>query len=209
MPTGTALRLVAVEKPRATPAGKHRRELPSEIDCVSKSGIQSKTGGWMVKMSRIAGEKDAAMLIAVGNHIARCPAPHGQDFVRHVLANRLPEESLGVDLFRRVVILLAADAETIQRAAIKTDEVTPQPLGVDERDQCGLAHRVMSPQFRRAHEDAEEIAYIGGPAHLDAERGTDHAAAAAAIDQIARGDLEPLVVRAVVYRGDDMVADFA
>jgi hypothetical protein len=66
------------------------------------------------------------MPIAIGDHIARQPAPDGKDLVRHVLAHRFPEERLGVDLIRRIVIR-SGDAET---SRVRRDDVTPQPPGV-------------------------------------------------------------------------------
>src|SRR5262249_35024030 len=112
-----ALRLVALEKPRAAPAGDHRRQLPAEVDRVAEAGVEAKPCGRMIEVRRIAREENAAMTVVVGDNIARHPAPHRQDLVRHVLADHLPEESFGVDLIRRVIILLAGHAEAIKLAA--------------------------------------------------------------------------------------------
>src|SRR4051812_31473479 len=67
----------------------------------------------------------------------------------------------------------------------------------------------MVPQFRRTDENTDKVADVRRPAHLDAERGPDHATAPAAIDEIIRRDLKPLVACAVVHRRDDVVAGFA
>ena len=76
-------------------------------------------------MRGVAGEENPAVLIALGHHIARHPAAHRNDFVRHVLADGLPKQALGIDPIRRVVELLAVEAEAIQRAAVETDEIAP------------------------------------------------------------------------------------
>src|SRR5262249_26647705 len=199
----------ATEKPPPPPPGEHPRNLPAKIARVSEAGVQSEPGGRMIEVSRIAGEENAALPVAVGDHIARHPTPDRKDLVRYVLANRLAEKPFGVDLIRGVVILPAREAEAIKLAAVETDEIGPQPLRVDESDQGSLAHRVMIPQLRPANENAEKVADIRRSIHLNAQPRPDHAAAAAAIDKVGCGDLKPLVVRAVVHGRDNMAARVA
>src|SRR5262249_43061375 len=75
--------------------------------------------------------------------------------------------------------------------------------------QGGLALGVMCPQLRRADEDAEEVPRIGRAGHLDAERGADDGAAAAAVDQVTGPDLVVSVLFQIAHPGDHMVAGVA
>src|SRR5215831_9182464 len=64
-----ALRLVALEKPRAAPAGNHRRQLPAEVDRVAEAGVEAKPCGRMIEVRRIAREENAAMTVVVVDNI--------------------------------------------------------------------------------------------------------------------------------------------
>jgi len=89
-----------------------------------------------------------------------------------------------VDPLGRVVILFAAHAEAVELAAVKDDEIAPQPCRLDELMSAALPMAWVLPQLRRFDEDAEEVPDMGRAAHGHAELTTDHAVPAAAVDRI-------------------------
>src|SRR5581483_9638939 len=60
------LDLVRSQQVRPAPAGKRRGELPRQIDGVGDAGIHAEPAGRDDEMHRIAGEKHAALAVALG-----------------------------------------------------------------------------------------------------------------------------------------------
>src|ERR1051326_2545100 len=67
------LAVIGGEQIRAAPAGERSLELPAEINRIADPGIHAQRAGGRKLMHRIAGEKDTAATVAVGNDAASCP----------------------------------------------------------------------------------------------------------------------------------------
>ena len=75
---GLALRRVAVEQMGAAPILQHRGELPAYIDGVANPGIHAETACRPVQVGRVAGEKDATLLISLCHDTVPSPGPYGK-----------------------------------------------------------------------------------------------------------------------------------
>src|SRR5882757_2085924 len=159
-------------------------------------------------MRGVADEKHPANTVFLGNDIASGPADDRDHLVWNGGTSGLVEMRLDIDRLRIVVISLARDGEAIQFLAVNHDKVAPAALVIDEEGQRRLALVVVLPQFGQAHEGAQMVFGLGLAGHANAKGTANGTMAAAAIDDIARGDGLLLVARQIADRCDYLVAVF-
>ena len=139
MPIGCRSRVVAREQIRPAPALHHRGELPAEIDRIADAGVHAERAGRRELMHRVAGEKHAALGIALGHHASPRPDARAQPFDLERPADGAADQRVLVDALRR---LLAVAVEHHQPPhgvdRIDDADVGPQPVAVDGEEERAL-----------------------------------------------------------------------
>ena len=89
-----ALGAVGIEQAVAAPALDHGGELPRQIDRVADAGVHAKAAGGRHDMRGVAGDKAAAVAVALGDQFAPHPRQHAQDLEFEVAADGAADRGL-------------------------------------------------------------------------------------------------------------------
>ncbi len=88
---------VGIEEAVAAPALDHGGELPGKIDRVADAGVHAEAAGGRHHMRGVAGDKAAAVAVALGDQFAPHPRQHAQYLELEVAADGAADR--GLDLF--------------------------------------------------------------------------------------------------------------
>ena len=88
---------VGIEEAVAAPALDHGGELPGQIDHIADAGVHAEAAGRRHDMRGVAGDKAAAVAVALGDQLAPHPRQHAQYLEFEVAADGAADR--GLDLF--------------------------------------------------------------------------------------------------------------
>ncbi len=186
---GLPLGGIVLEVALPGPALQDPGQADAEIDPVDDAGVHAEAAGRDEQVRRVAGEQDAAALVAGGDQRVAAPRLHRDDLGVERSAEGVGDRRQGVDVVRRLVgaeMLLVVEV----LAAVDRDE----DAGRRRRDrpvERALPLVLELVEVRRPEIDADIFADGGHALQVEAEALADRAAAAVAADEIVRGDGVP------------------